>query len=153
MMNDNVATNGSEGCELCRLPGGEVLYRDDNYRIVLVKDERYPGFCRVIWNAHVREMTDLSTVERAILIAAVWQVEETVREVMQPHKVNVASLGNVVPHVHWHIIPRYEDDAHFPDPVWSPVRRTPSSASLARRSALVPKLREVLLDRFQESLL
>jgi len=83
-------------CELCLHPGGEVLYRDDNYRIVLVDDERYPGFCRVIWNAHVREMTDLSTAERAILIAAVWQVEEVAREVMQPDKINVASLGNVV---------------------------------------------------------
>jgi diadenosine tetraphosphate (Ap4A) HIT family hydrolase len=140
-------------CELCALPGGEVIYRDDNYRIVLVEDERYPGFCRVIWNAHVREMTDLSTADRAILIAAVWQVEEVVREVMQPFKVNVASLGNVVPHLHWHVIPRYEDDAHFPDPIWAAVRRTPASAALAKRQALVPRLREALLDRFEESLL
>lgn len=140
-------------CELCMHPGGEVIYRDDNYRIVLVDDERYPGFCRVIWNAHVREMSDLPTAERAILIAAVWQVEEAVREVMQPHKMNVASLGNVVPHLHWHVIPRYEDDAHFPDPIWGQVRRTTSSAALARRKALVPRLQEVLLERFEQSLL
>jgi len=142
-----------ETCELCMHPGGEVIYRDDNYRIVLVDDERYPGFCRVIWNHHVVEMTDLSTADRAILIAAVWQVEEAVREVMQPHKINVASLGNVVPHLHWHIIPRYEDDAHFPNPIWGEVKRTPASADLARRKALVPRLREALLDRFEESLL
>jgi diadenosine tetraphosphate (Ap4A) HIT family hydrolase len=140
-------------CELCMHPGGDVIYRDDNYRIVLVDDERYPGFCRVIWNAHAKEMTDLSTAERAILIAAVWQVEEAVREVMQPHKINVASLGNVVPHVHWHVIPRYEDDAHFPNPIWGEVKRTPVSADLAKRKALVPRLREAILDRFEESLL
>ncbi|HZW22351.1 HIT family protein [Noviherbaspirillum sp.] len=142
-----------EACELCMHPGGEVIYRDDNYRIVLVDDERYPGFCRVIWNAHQREMTDLSTAERAILIAAVWQVEEVVREVMQPDKVNVASLGNVVPHVHWHVVPRYENDAHYPNPIWGEVRRTPASADIARRSALVPRLRERLLERFEQSLL
>lgn len=142
-----------ESCELCMHPGGEVIYRDDNYRIVLVEDERYPGFCRVIWNAHAREMTDLSTAERAILIAAVWQVEEVVREVMQPDKVNVASLGNVVPHVHWHIIPRYENDAHFPNPIWGEIKRTPASADLSKRQALVLKLRDKLLERFNQSLL
>lgn len=140
-------------CELCIQPGGELFYRDDNYRIVLVDDERYPGFCRVIWNAHVREMTDLSTAERAILIAAVWQVEEAVRDVMQPHKVNVASLGNVVPHLHWHVIPRFENDAHFPNPIWAEVKRTPVSTDLAKRRALVSKLREAILDRFNRSLL
>ena len=142
-----------ESCELCMHPGGEVIYRDDNYRIVLVEDERYPGFCRVIWNAHAREMTDLSTVERAILIAAVWQVEEVVREVMQPDKVNVASLGNVVPHMHWHIIPRYENDAHFPNPIWGEIKRTPASTDLSKRQALVLKLRDKLLERFNQSLL
>lgn len=140
-------------CELCIQPGGEVVYRDDNYRIVLVDDEYYPGFCRVIWNAHAREMTDLLSAERAILIAAVWQVEEAVREVMQPHKINVASLGNMVPHVHWHVIPRYEDDAHFPNPIWGDIKRTPASAELLKRKALVPKLREAILDRFDRSLL
>ncbi|KIF81978.1 HIT family protein [Noviherbaspirillum autotrophicum] len=142
-----------QSCELCIHPGGDVVYRDDNYRIVLVDDEHYPGFCRVIWNAHVREMTDLSTAERAILIAAVWQVEEAVREVMRPDKINVASLGNVTPHVHWHVIPRYEDDAHFPNPIWGEVRRTPASADLTKRRALVPKLREAILARFEGSLL
>ena len=142
-----------QSCELCIHPGGDVVYRDDNYRIVLVDDERYPGFCRVIWNAHVREMTDLSSAERAILIAAVWQVEEAVREVMHPDKVNVASLGNVTPHVHWHVIPRFEDDAHFPNPIWGEVKRTPASTDLAKRRALVPKLRDAILARFEGSLL
>jgi len=140
-------------CELCIQAGGEVIYRDDNYRIVLVDDERYPGFCRVIWNEHAREMTDLPSASRAILIAAVWQVEEAVREAMEPHKINVASLGNMTPHVHWHVIPRYEDDAHFPNPIWGEVMRTPSSHDLAKRRALLPKLREAILDRFSGSLL
>lgn len=144
---------GTPNCELCTQPGGELLYRDDNYRIVLVNDERYPGFCRVIWNAHVREMTDLPSADRAILIAAVWQVEEAVREIMQPHKINVASLGNMVAHLHWHVIPRYEDDAHFPNPIWGETMRTPVSTELARRHALVPKLRDSLLERFEQSLL
>jgi diadenosine tetraphosphate (Ap4A) HIT family hydrolase len=37
---------------------------------------------------------------------------------MAPDKINLASLGNVVPHLHWHVIPRFADDPHFPNPVW-----------------------------------
>lgn len=143
----------SAGCELCEQDGGEVLYRDDNYRIVLVDDALYPGFCRVIWSEHVREMTDLGSAQRAILIAAVWQVEEAVREAMQPDKVNVASLGNVVPHLHWHVIPRYADDAHFPNPIWGEQKREPEAATLDTLRARLDALREALRARFEQSLL
>jgi diadenosine tetraphosphate (Ap4A) HIT family hydrolase len=140
-------------CELCIQPGGEVLYRAEKYRIVLIDDARYPGFCRVIWNAHAKEMTDLSADDRAVLMDAVWRVEQAVRDVMRPDKINIASLGNVVPHLHWHVIPRYEDDAHFPNPVWGEVKRTPSSTGLARRAALLPKLRDAIAARMNQSIL
>jgi len=55
--------------------------------------------------------------------------------------------------VHWHVIPRYENDAHFPNPIWGEIKRTPVSSELAKRKVLVPKLREAILDRFEESLL
>ena len=113
-------------CELCTSPGGEVVFQGTQLRVVLVDDAQYPGFCRVIWRDHVREMTELPSADRTLLMDAVWQVESAVREVMQPQKVNLASLGNVVPRLHWHVIPRYADDAHFPAPVWAapqPLRR------------------------------
>lgn len=141
-----------DSCELCTQSGGEVLHRGQKYRIVLVDDAHYPGFCRVVWSEHVKEVTDLSAADRALMMAAVWRVEEAVREVMKPDKINLASFGNVVPHLHWHVIPRYADDAHFPGPVWAEIQRTPSSVSLARRVTLLPKLREAILGREQESL-
>lgn len=110
-------------CELCTADGGELLYRDAKLRIVLVNDADYPGFCRVIWNAHVREMTDLPAVDRYYLLNTVLQVEALLREVLRPDKINLASLGNVVPHLHWHVIPRFADDRHFPAPVWAAPQR------------------------------
>jgi diadenosine tetraphosphate (Ap4A) HIT family hydrolase len=68
-------------------------------------------------------MTDLAEAERERLMRVVFAVERTVRDAMAPHKMNVASLGNMVPHVHWHVIPRFSDDRHFPGPVWAPPRR------------------------------
>jgi diadenosine tetraphosphate (Ap4A) HIT family hydrolase len=53
----------------------------------------------------------------------VFAVESVLREQLDPHKINLASLGNVVPHLHWHVIPRYTDDPHFPQPIWSNAQR------------------------------
>ncbi len=113
-------------CPLCphdREDGGEPLFRDDHLRIVLVDDADHPGFLRVIWTAHVKEMTDLAVADRAHCMAAVYAAETALREVLRPDKINLASFGNMVPHVHWHVIPRFTDDAHFPNAVWGERRR------------------------------
>jgi diadenosine tetraphosphate (Ap4A) HIT family hydrolase len=110
-------------CELCNQPGGKLLWQNASCRVVLVDDADYPGFCRVIWKQHVKEMTDLSADERAHLMATVFAVEAAIREVMLPDKINLASLGNLTPHLHWHVIPRYAHDKHFPQPVWGTAQR------------------------------
>jgi diadenosine tetraphosphate (Ap4A) HIT family hydrolase len=111
-------------CPLCDTPGGEVLWQDDFCRIVLVTDTPdYPGFCRVILARHVKEMTDLAPSDRSRLMDAVWRTEQAVRVVMKPGKINLASFGNVVPHMHWHVVPRFLDDRHFPNPIWGEARR------------------------------
>ncbi len=111
-------------CPLCTGPGGRILWRDNFCRVVLADEPDYPAFCRVILNAHVKEMSDLDTASRRRLMDVVHAVETALRALLDPDKINLASLGNVVPHVHWHVIPRYADDAHFPDPVWAAPRRT-----------------------------
>ena len=96
-----------------------MLWDDGFARVVLVGDADHPGFCRVILNAHKKEMTDLAEVERNRLMDTVYVVEKLLRELLQPEKINLASFGNMVPHLHWHVIPRYADDPHFPGSVWS----------------------------------
>lgn len=110
-------------CELCETLGGAVLWQNTACRVVRVADPHYPGFCRVVWNAHVREMSDLDASSRQYLMAVVFAVEAAVRQTCRPDKVNLASFGNVTPHLHWHVIPRWREDRHFPEPVWGQVRR------------------------------
>ena len=118
-----------------------MLWRDDFCRVVAVDDPDYPGFCRVILARHVREMTDLAPDERARLMQVVFAVETALREALAPEKINLASLGNLVPHLHWHVIPRFRDDRHFPAPVWAAPARPRSAprgfdaAALGRRLA------------------
>jgi diadenosine tetraphosphate (Ap4A) HIT family hydrolase len=134
-------------CPLCREDGGEVVFRDGLLRVVLVDSPEYPGFVRVIANAHVREMTDLAPAGRQPLLDAVFAVESALREALAPHKVNLASLGNQVPHLHWHVIPRFADDAHFPEPVWGLRQREPDQGQLARRLSQLAVLRAGIIAR------
>lgn len=115
--------NADTVCPLCQPEKETVLWRNALLRVILVNDPHYPGFCRVIVNRHVKEMTDLAPDERAQVMASVWTVESVLRELLSPEKINLASLGNVVPHLHWHVIPRFADDRHFPDAVWAAPRR------------------------------
>lgn len=110
-------------CPLCRPAAEVILWSDAFCRVIWVEDAIYPGFCRVILNSHVKEMTDLPSDQRQRLMTVVFAVEIAVREVVKPDKINLASLGNMVPHVHWHVIPRWADDANFPDAIWAPVKR------------------------------
>lgn len=137
-------------CELCETPGGELLWQDGRCRVVRVggaEGAAFPGFCRAIWQAHVREMSDLSASERRRFLDVVAALEVAVRAVARPDKINLASLGNVVPHLHWHVIPRWTDDSHFPAPIWaaaarpSSVRPVPGAAAL--RAAFVAALAEI----------
>jgi diadenosine tetraphosphate (Ap4A) HIT family hydrolase len=135
-------------CELCS-PVAGAIWRNEKFSVILVDDANYPGFCRVIWNEHVKEMTDLPPADRSALMQAVCKVEDAIRDVMSPHKVNLASLGNVVPHLHWHVIPRYEDDAHFPAPVWANAQRETAGDVLAARAARLPALRDAVIARME----
>jgi diadenosine tetraphosphate (Ap4A) HIT family hydrolase len=112
-------------CIFCGNDGGLKVYGDDRCRVVIA-DEAFVGFCRVIWTAHVREITDLSTAERSHLMEVVFAVESALRALLRPHKMNLASLGNQVPHLHWHVVPRFISDSHFPEPVWGVRQRDPA---------------------------
>ena len=138
------------GCELCDLAAPMTVYADSKLSVIIVDDANYPGFSRVIWRDHVREMSDLARDDRLLLNDAVHEVEQAVREVMKPTKVNVASLGNVVPHLHWHVIPRYTDDAHFPAPVWAAAVRQTEPDTLAARRALLPELADAIARRMNQ---
>jgi diadenosine tetraphosphate (Ap4A) HIT family hydrolase len=135
-------------CALCKdelkPEEGQLIWRGDDARIILVNDPDLPGFCRVIWNRHVAEMTDLSHGEREHLMTLVFAVEEAIRHVMYPDKVNIAALGNMVPHIHWHVIPRFEDDTFYPGSAWSKrVQETPLTV-LADRKQKAVELPEVI---------
>lgn len=106
-------------CLLCDNAGGFLIWSDQLCRVIDANDPNYPGLTRVIWSVHIAEMTDLNTDHQQHIMRVVLIVEAALRQCLEPHKVNLASLGNYVPHLHWHVIPRWSDDATFPDAIWA----------------------------------
>jgi len=138
---DKFAQAAMNACPLCQPGIEDLIHAGEELRVVLVDDRDYPGYCRVIWNAHLAEMTDLAPAQIARLMGGVLAVESALRAVLEPAKVNLASFGNMVPHLHWHVIPRFADDAHFPEPVWGVRQRESDPGRLAERRARLDALR------------
>ncbi len=118
-------------CPLCQTPVTGLLWSNRRVHVIAVNEAGLPGYTRVIWAEHVREMTDLSSAQRAELMEIVWRVEATQRLVLRPDKVNLAQFGNMVPHLHWHVIPRWLRDPYFPQAIWA----QPAARSASQQAA------------------
>ncbi len=124
------ATAPSPACSLCRELGGVLVFQAPQWRLIRAEEPSFPAFYRLVWQAHVAEFSDLDAAQRQACMEAVCAVEQVLREALRPTKINVASLGNVVPHLHWHVIARFDWDSHFPNPVWgAPLRDVPEPAA------------------------
>jgi diadenosine tetraphosphate (Ap4A) HIT family hydrolase len=137
------------GCPLCDAAGGHIVFAGDKFRLVRADEAGFPAFYRIVWNDHAAEFTDLDAADRALCMEAVACVESAMREHLEPTKVNLAALGNVVPHLHWHVIARFEWDSHFPSPVWADARRAPAPALVEGVRQRLPSLENALREALE----
>jgi diadenosine tetraphosphate (Ap4A) HIT family hydrolase len=135
------------GCPLCEGPGGLPVFSGPKFRVIRANEPGFPAFYRLVWNDHAAEFTDLAAPDRQLCMAAVAEVELLLREHLRPDKVNLAALGNAVPHLHWHIVARFAWDSHFPGAVWAPAARDVLRADLSRVEMLLPALENALAER------
>lgn len=141
-------------CPLCQSDGGALVWRGARLRVIQSDEPGFPAFYRVVWNAHVAEFSDLAPADREHCMQAVVLVEQVLREQLAPTKVNLAALGNQVPHLHWHVVARFDWDSHFPDAVWAAARRAQDSeriAVIASRRSLVHDALRARLGQWQQS--
>ncbi len=137
-------------CPLCAEDGGALVWRGERLRVIRAQEAGFPAFYRVVWNAHVAEFSDLAAVDRVHCMEAVALVEQALRQHLSPTKVNIAALGNMVPHLHWHVIARFEWDSHFPSPVWAAAQRPSPAAQEVGVRTLLPALEAQLQSRLAQ---
>lgn len=135
------------GCPLCEAPGGRVVVQSPRWRLVHAQEPGFPGFYRVIWEQHVREFSQLVAADRQSCMDVVVAVEDALLRHLQPTKVNIAALGNAVPHLHWHVIARFDWDSHFAGAVWAGAQRDPDPQKLEAVAARLPALEQDLQAR------
>lgn len=135
------------GCVFCEQPGGRLIFEGAKFRVIHAEEAGFPGFYRVVWNAHVAEFSDLSPEDRAHCMEAVAAVEQSLRDTLAPTKLNIAALGNMVPHLHWHVIARFDWDSHFPSPFWAAAQREAPADRVAALQALLPKAEHEIATR------
>lgn len=142
-------------CPLCSGDGGLLLWRDAQLRVIRAQEPGFPAFYRVVWNAHVAEWSDLNAAQRNLCMQAVVVVEEVLRAQLAPRKINLATLGNMVAHLHWHVVARFDWDSHFPAPVWASALRPRDAQHEALLAAQLPAVDQamvVALEQWQDAL-
>lgn len=139
-----------KNCPMCDADGGLLIFKNDQFRVIQAVEVGFPAFYRVVWNAHVAEFSDLSPDERNACMNAVVLIEKTLREQLQPTKINLAALGNAVPHLHWHVIARFEGDSHFPASVWAAPQRAVDAEKLAHLALQCEQVNRLLVAKLSK---
>jgi diadenosine tetraphosphate (Ap4A) HIT family hydrolase len=112
----------SADCSICRHLAKESLFEIKAFSdsvLYLNEDQFFKGYCILEYRVHVKELFDLSDKERDLYIRHLSIAARAIQRVLCPDKMNYELLGNKVPHLHWHLIPRFKDDFAWSDPIWS----------------------------------
>lgn len=131
-------------CELCAQPRANEVWRGKRFFAIDASSVDFPCFLRIIAVDHITEMTDLSEEDSLVLHNILRATERLMRDKLCPDKVNTAQFGNVVPHLHWHVVARWRDDVTFPDNPWGAYRREVDGTLTQARRMLAQDFFEAL---------
>lgn len=98
------------------------VYSDGS--IYIERHESEVPWLKVFTQVRHKEYSECSPVEKQAIWEALDVIEKSMIEYYRPAKINIASFGNMLPHVHWHIMARFEEDSFFPEPMWGTPQRT-----------------------------
>jgi diadenosine tetraphosphate (Ap4A) HIT family hydrolase len=107
--------------------------------VSLNRDQFFAGYCFVYTKSHVTELFHLDDATRNQVMAEVNLVAKALFDAFAPDKMNYELLGNMAPHMHWHLVPRRAADPLWPRPHWSEPHQelVLSDAEAARRVELI----------------
>ena len=98
-----------------------IIYKNENIRIEIEKSEI--PWLKIFTQTAYTEMSDVPSEIKLEIYNLLDIIEKEMITYYNPKKINIASFGNYMPHVHWHIMARFEEDSYFPEPMWGEKQR------------------------------
>jgi diadenosine tetraphosphate (Ap4A) HIT family hydrolase len=127
-------------CAFCRQlqtldgrPAPDVVWAFPHSVAFLGTWQYYHGYCVLVSRQHATELSGLDVVQRREYLDEMCLLAKAIEGAYRPHKMNYELLGNQVPHLHWHLFPRYADDPDRLKPVWLALGRAEHDAALRSR--------------------
>lgn len=91
----------------------------DHSYVILNRNQFFPGYTLLFSKTHVTELFHLDRRVRGELMEEVSRTAKALFDVFRPDKINYELLGNMVPHMHWHLVPRFASEKVWPRPIWA----------------------------------
>jgi diadenosine tetraphosphate (Ap4A) HIT family hydrolase len=98
-----------------------MIYENENIRIEVEQSEI--PWLKIFTQHAYKEMSEVPRLIKLEIYDLLDIIEKEMLSYYNPKKINIASFGNYVPHVHWHIMARFEEDSFFPEPMWGTKQR------------------------------
>lgn len=148
------------GCPLCRkvadfhlLPDHEVVWRFPHSVAFLGTHQFYRGYCVLVARQHATELSGLAQEVRRSYLDEMCLLAQAIEQGFRPHKLNYELLGNLVPHLHWHLFPRSRSDEDSQKPTWLALDRAERDPNLRRRLEEDPTARPVITALLRQQLI
>lgn len=111
-----------EICHFCHRWENEPELRIAEFEyscLMLNRDQYFTGYCFLFAKEHLTDFARLDATLQHGMIDEMTRVANVLQTIFSPDKINYELLGNMVPHIHWHIVPRFITDQLWPRPIWS----------------------------------
>jgi diadenosine tetraphosphate (Ap4A) HIT family hydrolase len=137
---------------LADLPADELIWQTPNSVVLLGPWQFFHGYCILVARKHVAELHHLNSDERNAFVDDLCRLAAAIEAEFQPRKLNCELLGNQVPHLHWHLFPRYRSDVNHLQAVWLDIHRAESDSTWRERLLTGPSSRLETVDRIRRRL-
>lgn len=95
----------------------------ENELVYIKKEESEIPWLVVFTKRDIKEFSEATLEEKSEIFRLLDIIEKEMLSFYTPKKINIASFGNMLPRLHWHIMARFEEDSYFPEPMWGKVQR------------------------------
>lgn len=146
-------------CSLCEkltrlseLPADELVWQFPHSVAFLGPWQYYSGYCVLAARVHASELHQLAARDRSAFLDEMVTLSHAIATAFTPRKLNCESLGNQVPHLHWHLFPRRADDPETLKPVWLALDRAERDETEKHRLQTGPVPRAEIVARLRSAL-